>query len=273
MSKSSAQAHSYSSTNSNANKNTRSKSKKNKTIEISATKTFSFFARDAKLYGTDAATILYHIKYWVERNKEANKNFHDDQYWTYGTIRVFRETFPHLTESQIKTAIKKLEERGAIKSGNYNKQKYDRTKWFSVIEQKEKKKKVGKKERQQAAKAKKKAKKNGKKHDTTSRQKSQMDWPKLANGLARNGQPIPDIKTNISTNNNQQSTKAYAQILYDKVLSVGRYGVLREVLDDTQYTIIQNYPSIKAKILDGNPAYKGIVLREIAALMAESVFG
>ena len=87
----------------------------------------------AQKVGINAAIIYDNLVFWCLKNKANNTNFHDDKYWTYNSVRAWKELFPYLGDSAIKTALKKLEDGGFIESGNYNKSAYDRTKWYSII--------------------------------------------------------------------------------------------------------------------------------------------
>lgn len=110
-----------------------------------------------KVVGANAAIIYQNIKYWCEKNAANKRHFYDGLYWTYNSMEAFCELFDCFTVSQIKTALNKLEDKGFIKSGNFNKSGYDRTKWYAD-------------------------------------QKSLIHLSKIANGLAKNRQPIPDSK-------------------------------------------------------------------------------
>lgn len=93
--------------------------------------THSFEIEDAEKYGILAAVLLNHIRFWVKKNQANRKHFYDGQYWTYNSVSAFSELFPYATKDQIRRALEKLEEEGAIKTGCYNSNPYDRTKWFS----------------------------------------------------------------------------------------------------------------------------------------------
>ena len=95
--------------------------------------THSFDVEIAKEVGVNAAVIYENILFWCLKNKANNNNFYDGNYWTYNSVRAWRELFPYMGESAIKGALKKLETHGLITSGNYNKSTYDRTKWYSII--------------------------------------------------------------------------------------------------------------------------------------------
>tara|TARA_A100000171_G_scaffold49930_2_gene60070 strand:+ start:303 stop:728 length:426 start_codon:yes stop_codon:yes gene_type:complete len=92
----------------------------------------SFNPKYAKTYGLQAAVILQHIIWWVLHNEAKGINKRDGKYWTFNSVRKLTEYFPFLTQKQVRTALLKLEARGAIVTGNYNKFKPDRTKWYSV---------------------------------------------------------------------------------------------------------------------------------------------
>jgi DNA-binding MarR family transcriptional regulator len=64
---------------------------------------------DAQRYGLPAAAVLAHLKYWIERNTHAG----EDPCMTQ-SMKQMGEYLPFLTVPQIKGALKKLEEAGAI---------------------------------------------------------------------------------------------------------------------------------------------------------------
>ena len=82
--------------------------------------------------GINEAIILQQIHYWCENNRKTNRNFHDGRYWTYNTFDQWAEQFPWLTKRHIQNLFAKLEKSGYLISGNYNKMKMDRTKWYTL---------------------------------------------------------------------------------------------------------------------------------------------
>lgn len=84
--------------------------------------------------GADAAAIIHNIAFWMERNRKNGFNFYDGRYWTFNSSRAFHELFPWLSEHQVYRKMKKLEENGFIQTGNYNKKGYDRTLWYTIID-------------------------------------------------------------------------------------------------------------------------------------------
>lgn len=97
--------------------------------------TYVFNTNDASQHGVEAAVLLYNLRFWCERNAVNGKNIHDGLAWTYNSAEAFSQLFPFWTRSKIARLLRGLEESGAIRSGNYNKIAYDRTKWYAVSDQ------------------------------------------------------------------------------------------------------------------------------------------
>lgn len=93
---------------------------------------FAFSKEDAQQYGVEAAVMLHHIRYWVDKNEANDKNFIEDRYWTFNSTTAFSKLFPFWSARKIGRLLTKLEEEGAIVSSRFNKQKYDRTKWYTL---------------------------------------------------------------------------------------------------------------------------------------------
>lgn len=93
---------------------------------------YTFDVEVAKIYGIDAAVILRHLKFWLEKNAANNKHIHDGEVWTYNSIEAWHQIFPFWTPRQIETRLNILAEKGMIAKGNYNKSKYDRTCWYTI---------------------------------------------------------------------------------------------------------------------------------------------
>lgn len=119
-----------------------------------------FAIEDAEKYGVNAAILLYNIEFWINKNKANGHHFYDGYYWTYNSTKAFLELFPYLTEDKIKTALKRLEDEGIIKTANYNKSSFDKTKWY-----------------------------------TSTRDYQTIDVLKIPNRDTKNPQPIPYINT------------------------------------------------------------------------------
>jgi hypothetical protein len=68
-----------------------------------------FEVEDAQRWGLPAAAVLAHLKYWIDRNTQAG----EEPCMTQG-MKDMAEYLPFLTVPQIKLALRKLEEAGAI---------------------------------------------------------------------------------------------------------------------------------------------------------------
>ena len=136
----------------------------------------SFDIEIAKEYGVLEAILLNNLQYWIEKNKANDVNYYDGYYWTFNSTRAFNQLFPYASQRQIQNALKKLKEQEIIQTGNYNKSTYDRTLWYAFTKKGE-----------------------------CIMQKCKMEDANLLNGLCKNVEPIPNINTNINTNNKTTS--------------------------------------------------------------------
>ncbi|WP_060667128.1 hypothetical protein [Bacillus sp. CHD6a] len=86
----------------------------------------------AKKIGLNEAIFLQQIHYWNEINKKANNNYRDGYHWTFNSGKDFLEQFPFWSKKTIQRTITRLEKLKLLVSGNYNKLKIDRTKWYRI---------------------------------------------------------------------------------------------------------------------------------------------
>ena len=98
------------------------------------TRDLAFNVTLAKAYGVDGAILLHHLAFWVYRNEVNKKNYHEGEYWTYNSHKAYTELFPMWNAAKVKRILRKLEEQGAIKVGNFNKAKFDRTNWYTITD-------------------------------------------------------------------------------------------------------------------------------------------
>lgn len=94
----------------------------------------SFSVKAASKVGVNAAVILQNLYFWVVKNEANGTNNFDGRYWTYNSVSAFCKLFPYMSKGQISGALRKLEDEGYIVSGNYNDNKYDRTKWYALTD-------------------------------------------------------------------------------------------------------------------------------------------
>lgn len=87
----------------------------------------------AEKIGLNEAIVIQQLHYWIIQNKRQNKNYFDEKYWTFNTLKKWHvDTFYFWSLDTVKRTFKKLEEDNLIIVGNYNKKGYDRTKWYTI---------------------------------------------------------------------------------------------------------------------------------------------
>lgn len=137
---------------------------------------FMFESKVAEIVGVDGAIMLQNISYWIAKNKANNKHYYDDNYWTYNSLPAFEKLFPFWSQRQIARILKKLIDDGYLIVGNYNKQNYDRTKWYALT-----------------------------KKGISILPNGQMDITKRSDGSDQKVAPIPNINTDNKPNNKYTS--------------------------------------------------------------------
>lgn len=82
----------------------------------------------AAAVGLNESIILQQLHYWLERSN----HIYEGHKWVYNTYEEWREQFPFWSESTIRRIITKLEKQGLIITGNFNRSKIDKTKWYRI---------------------------------------------------------------------------------------------------------------------------------------------
>lgn len=130
----------------------------------------SFDKEIALKYGIPEAIVLQNIIYWIRKNQANGRHFYDGYTWTYNSAAAFVELFPYWTEKQIYHVINKLiNKHKVLATANYNELKYDRTRWFTII-------------------------------DKWILQKWEIHFTNLSNGIDKSVRPIPLSKPNSKLN-------------------------------------------------------------------------
>lgn len=92
----------------------------------------SFDIDIAVKYGLHEAILIENLRFWIAKNKANKRHFYDGRYWTYNSAKALAELFPYMSEDQIQKRLKNLENLGVVVTGVYNKNHYDRTKWYAL---------------------------------------------------------------------------------------------------------------------------------------------
>ena len=79
--------------------------------------------------GLNEAIILQQIHYWLQRSN----NVRDGYRWVYNSYPEWYKQMPiWKSETTMRTAFKNLEKQGLLITANYNKAKFDKTKWYRI---------------------------------------------------------------------------------------------------------------------------------------------
>lgn len=95
---------------------------------------YFFDSEVAKEIGLNGAIILENIAYWVKKNEANEANFYDGHYWTYNSLKAFRNLYPFWTEKVIKYTLAKLKQDGYIMVGQYSNDKMNHTNWYTLTD-------------------------------------------------------------------------------------------------------------------------------------------
>ena len=86
----------------------------------------------ATLIGLNEAIILQQVHYWLKHKKKINQDYIDGHYWVYNTYEQWQEQFPFWSIMTIRRTMTKLENKGLLIAGNYNRAGFDKTKWYTI---------------------------------------------------------------------------------------------------------------------------------------------
>ena len=140
---------------------------------------FQFDPYIAKEYGILEAVILQNIFFWIDHNKKNGTHFYNGRYWTYNSIKAFTEQFVFASKGQIERALRDIEARGAVISGNFNPNTHARTKWDSIKDEL---------------------------YDYMIGQKREMDFLNLRNGILENEKCNTDTNNTIVSKTDNKTT-------------------------------------------------------------------
>lgn len=84
----------------------------------------------ATVTSLNEAILLQQIHYWLD--PRGNKNTKEGKHWVYNTYKDWEKQFPFWSQKTIERIILSLETRGILISKQFNKQKGDKTKWYTI---------------------------------------------------------------------------------------------------------------------------------------------
>jgi len=154
---------------------------------------YSFDIDIAKQYGINEAIMIKNFQYWINKNKSNNTNNHDGRTWTYNSVEAYTQLFPFWNYNQIKRILKSLINQGVLLTGNYNKAKYDRTKWYAFVEEQ-----------------------TFVNIEQSISKKEQMQITKVTNAKDKNNLTIPNVNSNTKPNTKPNILYSNMIGIYDK---------------------------------------------------------
>lgn len=84
----------------------------------------------AALGSADEAIVLQQLHYWLSRTNNVQKDGHK---WIYNSMADWLKQFPWIkSRARLNRYFDDLENRGLIITGNFNKAKFDKTKWYRI---------------------------------------------------------------------------------------------------------------------------------------------
>lgn len=95
--------------------------------------THAYLVGDAVLHGVEAAALLYHIKYILQRNEHSSQNLFDDLYWYRIEKDELLKQFPYFKNRQkIERLLNNLVKKEVLLCKNHNENQSDQTKWYAL---------------------------------------------------------------------------------------------------------------------------------------------
>jgi len=96
---------------------------------------YSFDISHAKMYGVDEAIMIKNFQYWIIKNKANGVNLHEGKTWTYNSVKSYTDIFPFWTYNQVDRILASLRKQSVLVTGNFNKARYDRTRWYAFSDE------------------------------------------------------------------------------------------------------------------------------------------
>lgn len=90
------------------------------------------------LKNSDQAIMVDQLLNWQQEEARINdpEAFREGSWWVYMPIREWQEQLSWISEHTIRWNLKELNELGLIRIGDFNRHRYDRTRWYTVDKEK-----------------------------------------------------------------------------------------------------------------------------------------
>ncbi len=94
-----------------------------------------FDVETAKRYGVNAAIMVRHLHFWIDKNKANNRHFHEGRTWTYTSLKALAEVHPYWSTKQVRVILETLIKEQVILKGKFSLKGYDRTNWYAFVDE------------------------------------------------------------------------------------------------------------------------------------------
>lgn len=82
----------------------------------------------AEMIGLNESLFIQQLHYWLEESTK----YYDGHKWVYNSYESWHKQFPFWSLSKLRRVIVRLEEMDLVISGNFNRTKLDKTKWYRI---------------------------------------------------------------------------------------------------------------------------------------------
>lgn len=87
-------------------------------------------------YGIEEALLIGYLQHIIRDHVGKDKYFIDGRHWTYNTTEYFiNKVYPFLTRRKFEYIVKSLIDQNVIVTANFNKNKFDKTKWYAFVDE------------------------------------------------------------------------------------------------------------------------------------------
>ena len=94
-----------------------------------------YFSREfASKFGVKEAIVMKFLSYKVRQaaKNKSRKTFHNNKFWYFDSIDAIAGRYKYIPRSTLGDILKRLEGKSLVEVGNYNRKKYDRTRWYTA---------------------------------------------------------------------------------------------------------------------------------------------
>ena|SRR5215212_7683953 len=106
----------------------KSKYERNRLFDFEGQRLTVLCPKLAEEIGLNESLLLLQLDFLIAISNHEREG----QRWTYQSVTDIKKIFPFWSRATINRVIKSLEKRGLINVSNFNRKKYDKTRWFAI---------------------------------------------------------------------------------------------------------------------------------------------